>query len=147
MTRPPASPRHPTCAQTTDLVSGTPAYVCTAYCPAPAGPDPERDARRAAYRARERARMTHAFSRFLRDAYATQAGSEREAQIQHDAWWAGYEASEEHHRSHYGVSLPAQRELLRCPSCGAGPYASPGNLRGHMDEECPGDQVAPEPPQ
>lgn len=111
MSRPPGAPRHPTCVETTDLGAGTRAYVCSAYCPAPIPPDPERDARREAYRARERARVTRAFDAYLRYAYGHPTPYLEEAKVQHDAWWAGYEASEEHHKRNYGVSIPGVEEL------------------------------------
>lgn len=46
------------------VTAGDPPYV-----PVPIPPDPARDARRAAYRARERARASRAFDRYLADAY------------------------------------------------------------------------------
>lgn len=70
----------------------------------PIPPDAARDARRAAYAARERERATAALDRYMSEKYPRLSMTASQVMDVFGAFWAGYAASEEHHKSHYGVS-------------------------------------------
>ena len=66
----------------------------TGYVSVPIAPDPDRDARVAARRAKDAARYGRAFARIF----------DQQAMHTYAAGWSdGYAASEEHHNRHYGV--------------------------------------------
>lgn len=61
-------PEHPACVETTghfDMVKGVRTWMHGQDCPRPAGPDPERDARREIYHDRERRRAARALDRYV----------------------------------------------------------------------------------
>lgn len=69
----------------------------------PIPPDAARDARRAAYAARERERATAALDRYMSEKYPRLSMTASQMMDVFGAFRAGYAASEEHHKSHYGV--------------------------------------------
>lgn len=73
-----SEPEHPTCVETTgrfDMVKGVRTWMHGQDCPRPAGPDPDRDARREIYRDRERRRAARALDRYFTAMHSDSDGS------------------------------------------------------------------------
>lgn len=109
----------------------------------PIPPDAARDARRAAYAARERERATAALDRYMSEKYPRLSMTASQMMDVFGAFRAGYAASEEHHKSHYGVSTQPEPDrsvnFYRCLGCSfvtasADSVVEHVNATGHMIE-------------
>lgn len=98
----------------------------------PIPPDAARDARRAAYAARERERATAALDRYMSEKYPRLSMTASQMMDVFGAFRAGYAASEEHHKSHYGMQPGPRDRNVHCSICGD----TRGGPIGHETSEC-----------
>lgn len=142
---------HPTCIETTnhaEVVAGKRSWICGQDCPVVIPPDDARDARVAERRRADARKAAIALDRLLADTWTDRTTGRAYfekgySEGFHDGWSDGYAASEEHHKSHYGVSTQPEPDrsvnFYRCLGCSfvtasADSVVEHVNATGHMIE-------------